>query len=141
MTSSWFSVNVQLREEVFSGIFRVDNSTNIITEFYQTINGNIDYTNNILIPIGELERNDNIYISPGQYFSNNGVGVRLIDSFVISENKIVSLLLCYTEIKISPLLSFYEYIRFYHDNNAYRINNSYTYTITPYNVPTSNLKN
>lgn len=141
MTSSWFSVNVQLREEIFSGIFRVDNSTNIITEFYQTINGYIDYTNNILIPIGELERNDNIYISPGQYFSNNGVGVRLIDSFVISENKIVSLLLCYTEIKISPSLSFYEYIRFYHDNNAYRINNSYTYTITPYNVPTSNLKN
>ena len=91
-----------------------------------------------MIPIGELERNDNIYINPGQYFSNNGVGVRLIDSFRISENKIVSLLLCYTEIKISPLLSFYEYIRFYYDNNAYRINNSYTYTITPYNGLTSN---
>ena len=140
MTTSWFSVSINMQGdgEVFRGIFRVDNSTNIITEFYQMIDGNADFTNNSLISIGGLERNDNIYISPGQYFSNNGIGVRLNSNFVISGDKIVSLLLHYTEIKITPSLSFYEYIRFYHDDNAYRINNNYTYTITSYNDPTLN---
>lgn len=137
MTSSWFSVTVNLNEDkVFSGIFRVDN--NIVTEFYQTTDGNTDFTNNILIPRGGLENNDNIYVSPGQYFSNNGIGIRLNSNFVISGDKIVSLLLYNTEIKITPLLSFYEYIRFYHDDNAYRINNNYTYNITAYNGPTLN---
>jgi hypothetical protein len=140
MTSFWFSVSINMQGggEVFRGIFRVDNSTDIITEFYQMIDGNADFTNNSLIPICGLERNDNIYISPGQYFSNNGIGVRLNSNFVISGDKIVSLLLHYTEIKITPSLSFYEYIRFYYDDNAYRINNNYTYTITPYNGPTLN---
>ena len=61
MTTSWFSVSINMQGggEVFSGIFKVDNSTNIITQFYQMIDGNADFTNNSLIPIGGLERNDN----------------------------------------------------------------------------------
>ena len=36
MTSSWFSVSINMQGggEVFSGFFRVDNCTNIITDFY-----------------------------------------------------------------------------------------------------------
>jgi hypothetical protein len=140
MPSSWFSVSVHLQSgggEIFRGIFKVDDSTHIISEFYQTINGNTDFTNNRLIQPGGLNSNDNVYNSPEQYFTGNGVGV-LTDSLIVFGSNITSLLLYYEY--ISPIMMFpasYEYIRFY-VSGGYVHSNGYTYTITPYSNPTPN---
>jgi hypothetical protein len=36
---------------IFNGYFSVDNNTNLVTAFYETINGSTDFNNNILIPL------------------------------------------------------------------------------------------
>jgi hypothetical protein len=52
--SSWYSISICLAsgEEVFNGNFVVDNTTNLITAFYETINGSTNFNNNILFQTG-----------------------------------------------------------------------------------------
>lgn len=54
MTISWYSISISLQSGVaiFNGYFSVDNDTNLVTSFYETINGSTNFNNNILIPTG-----------------------------------------------------------------------------------------
>ena len=55
MSSSWYSISIYLQNSVttiFTGYFKVDNTTNLVTSFYETINGLTNFNNNILIPTG-----------------------------------------------------------------------------------------
>jgi len=55
MTISWYSISISLQSgggAIFNGYFSVDNDTNLLTAFYETINGSTNFNNNILIPTG-----------------------------------------------------------------------------------------
>lgn len=55
MSSSWYSISIYLQNSVttiFTGYFKVDNTTNLVTSFYETINELTNFNNNILIPTG-----------------------------------------------------------------------------------------
>lgn len=55
MSNSWYSINISLvstGEKVYEGYFCVDNNTNLVIGFYETINGFTDFTRNVLIPTG-----------------------------------------------------------------------------------------
>jgi hypothetical protein len=149
MTHSWYSISVYLQGEgeIFSGLFKVLNASNLITEFYQTINGNTDLTDNRLIAAGRDTPGsfrgavtDNKYISPNQYFSSGGVSLNTPNLSVFGYN-VVSMTLYYYEFSNMPII--YNSIIFYRPDEFYfytysdRTNN-YTYTITPYDNPSPN---
>jgi hypothetical protein len=53
MTISWYSISISPQsggETIFNGYFSVDNTTNLVTSFYETINGSTNFNNNILGP-------------------------------------------------------------------------------------------
>jgi hypothetical protein len=53
MTLSWYSINIVHSDNnniIFSGYFSVDNTTNLVTGFYETINGTTNLNNNLLLP-------------------------------------------------------------------------------------------
>ena len=55
MTISWYSISISQEVGggvIFNGYFNVDNNTNLVTSFYETINGSTNFNNNILIPTG-----------------------------------------------------------------------------------------
>ena len=55
MTSSWYSISISLQSSggiIFTGYFSVDNTTNLVTATYETINGTTNFSNNLLIPTG-----------------------------------------------------------------------------------------
>jgi len=63
MTISWYSIVINLQsgmEAIFNGYFSVDNDTNLITAFYETINGSTDFNNSILGP--------NLFPPPNDYY-------------------------------------------------------------------------
>ena len=64
--------------QFFNGYFSVDNNTNLVTSFYETINGSTDFNNNILIPVNQsfYGSPDNIYQSGWLQFNSNGCAIR-----------------------------------------------------------------
>lgn len=51
MTISLYSISISLQSggvTIFNGYFSVDNTTNLITAFYETVNGYINFNNNVL---------------------------------------------------------------------------------------------
>jgi hypothetical protein len=53
MTISWYSIAISLQSgggAIFNGYFSVDDTTNLVTAFYETINGSTDFNNSILGP-------------------------------------------------------------------------------------------
>ena len=62
---------------IFNGYFSVDNNTNLVTAFYETINGSTDFNNNILIPLNQsiYGSPDNIYQSGWLQFDSNGCAI------------------------------------------------------------------
>lgn len=55
MTISWYSISispVKWGGAIFNGYFSVDNTTNLVVAFYETINGSTNFNNNILLPTG-----------------------------------------------------------------------------------------
>ena len=147
MTYSWYSISVhhQRGGEIFNGLFRVLNASNLITEFYQTINGNTDLTDNRLITAGRFTPysssgavTDNIYISPNQYFSSGGVSFNTTNLNVFGSNITSMTLYYYEQPPFFPGMQIeYDYIVFF-DNGGLSGTNGYTYTITPYNNPSPN---
>lgn len=97
MTISWYSIRIALDNAgvegitIFNGFFSVDNATNLVISFYETINGSTNFNNNILVPTGTGTRYpandykgfhayeyaatiyDNAYISTWNQFDENGV--------------------------------------------------------------------
>ena len=65
------------RGGIFNGYFCVDNNTNLVTSFYETINGSTNFNNNILIPTNQsfYGSPDNIYQNDWLQFNNNGVAI------------------------------------------------------------------
>ena len=55
---SWYSIRIALETAgvegttIFNGFFSVDNATNLVISFYETINGSTNFNNNILVPTG-----------------------------------------------------------------------------------------
>jgi len=93
---SWYSIRIALETAgaegttIFNGFFSVDNATNLVISFYETINGSTNFNNNILFPTGtgtlvdtykgfnvyyynSSIYYDNAYISTWNQFDNNGV--------------------------------------------------------------------
>jgi len=94
---SWYSIRIALETAgvegitIFNGFFSVDNATNLVISFYETINGSTNFNNNILVPTGTGTRYpandykgfhaydyaliyyDNAYISTWNQFDKNGV--------------------------------------------------------------------
>lgn len=100
MTSSWYSISISLENGggIFNGYFSVDNSTNLVTKFYETINGFTNFNNNILIPtgtgsysgnylgfknysIGGFAMYDNAYLSNWLQFDNYGVIINSMSKY------------------------------------------------------------
>jgi hypothetical protein len=78
MTNSWYFISILREGEViFNGFFSVDNTTNLITSIYETINGSTNFNNNILSPLTfpppyDYYTADNIFNSNTLSFSNTG---------------------------------------------------------------------
>jgi hypothetical protein len=76
--SSWYSIILLESEQViFTGYFCVDNNTNLVIEFYETINGLTNFSNNILIPVNQsfYGSPDNIYQNDWLQFNTNGCAI------------------------------------------------------------------
>ena len=46
----YFYFSTKCGGAIFNGYFSVDNNTNLVTAFYETINGSTNFNNNILGP-------------------------------------------------------------------------------------------
>lgn len=100
--TSWFSVSIHSTietEQLFVGFFKIDNNTKLVTEFYETINGNTNFNNNILIPTGtgipSVINNykgfngyeyynmfyDNAYDPSWLQFDNNGIAINSMSKY------------------------------------------------------------
>jgi len=62
---------------IFNGYFSVDNDTNLVTAFYETINGSTNFNNNILGPANNPWNADNVF-NPNLSFNYNGVNITSI---------------------------------------------------------------
>lgn len=99
MNNSWYSIEISLQSGgvLFNGYFKVNNTTNLVIEFYETINGSTNFNNNILIPTGTgilsgtylgfnvytgaNSRYDNVYLSNWLQFDYYGVIVNSMSAF------------------------------------------------------------
>jgi hypothetical protein len=103
MTISWYSIIISLQSGegvIFNGYFSVDNTSNLVTAFYETINGSTNFNNNILIPTGTgipVETYlgftvydsgltpsiyyDNAYLPTWFQFDNNGVIINSMSAY------------------------------------------------------------
>jgi len=73
---SWYSINIKNISDfpdeilIFRGFFKVNNVTNFIVEFYETINGVTNFANNILQP--NTINNNNFYFDGWHGFNSYG---------------------------------------------------------------------
>jgi hypothetical protein len=101
MTISWYAISISLQSwggVIFNGYFSVDNDTNLVTAFYETINGSTNFNNNILIPTGtgvvysnylgfttyyiiDFAIYDNAYLSNWLQFDTNGVIINSMSAY------------------------------------------------------------
>ena len=101
--SSWYSISLSINsgtgvnEGTFNGYFSVDNTTNLLTAFYETINGVTDFGKNILVQTGngrELGEvigfktyayrslnYDNAYLPTWFQFSKYGVLIKTMSAY------------------------------------------------------------
>ena len=77
--TSWYSiVFVQNGTSFFNGYFSVNNSNNLITSFFETINGSTDFNTNILGGLIPYPSADNVFTKNTKSFSYGGVNIRSI---------------------------------------------------------------
>jgi hypothetical protein len=100
MNSSWYSISISLESgglPFFNGYFVVDNNTNLVTGFYETIDNLTNFNNNILIPTGtgspygsylgfttylnSFAVYDNAYLSNWLQFDINGVVINSMSAY------------------------------------------------------------
>jgi hypothetical protein len=76
----WFSINLSLNgNQIFNGYFSVDDTSNLIISFYETLNGSTNFNNNILGPPTEpWDSPDNLFIIDDYSFTDNGVNITSI---------------------------------------------------------------
>jgi hypothetical protein len=159
MSTSWYTVNIARHNDsvtVFDGYFSVNNDTNLITGFFETIGGSTDFNNNILIPTG----------SGTPYGTYLGFQTYIFDLFVpnntqaIYNNAYISSWLQFWAIIITSMSTYPEYTNLYlgaaNDGdelisnsgilysrkglgNSNRININVLFTITPVSSPFSNI--
>jgi len=99
--TSWYSIEIASQSDgvtFFNGYFSVNNTSNLVTGFYETINGNTDFNENILIPTGsgsyqgvnpegfnyysfENYFYDNAFLSSWFQFDTNGVLVSSVSAY------------------------------------------------------------
>ena len=74
MDISWYSIKISRQTNaciIFKGYFSVDNSSNLVTAFYETIDGSTDFSDNILGPSNmPVSYADNLFLNG--CFSSNG---------------------------------------------------------------------
>lgn len=81
MTISWYSIAISLQSggsEIFNGYFSVDNTTNLVTAFYETINGSTDFNNNIYVNNGYYGE-DSLFINNN--FSLEGTNINYMNYY------------------------------------------------------------
>ena len=101
MTISWYSISIvsPIDGIIFNGYFSVNNVTNLVISFYETINGSTNFNNNILIPTGTGTQfgnylgfitykidilnltYDNAYLSSWLQFDDNGVIIKSMSRY------------------------------------------------------------
>ena len=80
MTISWYSIYIRRSGQViFTGYFSVDNTTNLVVSFYETINGSTDFNRDIILKTGGLRNSyydifgfKSYYRSPFRFAYDNG---------------------------------------------------------------------
>ena len=78
MTISWYSISIPLNGSViFNGYFNVDNTTNVIQNFYY-VNNN-QYVDILLRNLGEND-SDNLFINNN--FTNGGVNILSVIPYI-----------------------------------------------------------
>ena len=80
MTTSWYSISISLQGggAIFNGYFSVDNTTNLVVSFYETINGSTNFNNNILGPSNDPWTADNYFNQNNLSFGYDGVNITSI---------------------------------------------------------------
>ena len=81
MTISWYSISISLQSGggvIFNGYFSVDNGTNLVTAFYETINGSTNFNNNIYVNNGYYGENS---LFENNQFSSGGTNVNYINYY------------------------------------------------------------
>lgn len=77
MTISWYSISISPQRggvgAIFNGYFSVDNNANLVTAFYETINGSTNFNNNILGP-NPFPSPLDFYTAQNTYTNNNWGG-------------------------------------------------------------------
>ena len=81
ITVSWYSIRISLTNggpSIFNGYFEVDNGSNLVTAFYETIGGVTNFANNIYVNNG-YDSEDSIFV--GGNFSNDGTNINHMNYF------------------------------------------------------------
>jgi hypothetical protein len=83
MTNSWYSIIIDIPDgtgTIFNGYFRVDNTTNLVTGFYERIGGSTDFNNNIYVNNG-YDGEDSVFNSISNNFSIGGTNINYMNYF------------------------------------------------------------
>jgi hypothetical protein len=81
MITSWYSISISPVSgggAIFNGYFSVDNTTNLVISFYETIDGSTNFNNNILGPPDAPWRADNYFNQTNLSFNSDGVNITSI---------------------------------------------------------------
>lgn len=80
MTTSWYSISISLQSggAIFNGYFSVNNNTNLVTAFYETINGSTNFNNNILANNNFLDAD---YLFIYNNFTHGGTNITYMDYY------------------------------------------------------------
>jgi hypothetical protein len=80
MTTSWYSISMSLQSVgvIFNGYFSVDDNTNLVTSFYETINGSTNFNNNIYVNNGYYNA-DSLFINNN--FSGGGTNINYMNYY------------------------------------------------------------
>jgi len=81
MAISWYSISISTLSTgrvIFNGYLKVDNNTNLVTAFYETINGSTDFNNNIF---ANNTYNDADNIFKNNNFSFNGTNINYMNYY------------------------------------------------------------
>lgn len=80
MTISWYSISISLQsgEIIFNGYFSVDDTANLVTAFYETVNGYTDFNNNIYVNNGYYGE-DSLFVNNN--FSYGGTNINYMNYY------------------------------------------------------------
>lgn len=81
VSSSWYSISISLESggAIFNGYFSVDNGTNLVTAFYETIGGSTNFNNNIFANNHFFYGADNVFVNNN--FTSGGTNITYMNYY------------------------------------------------------------